>query len=329
MAVGAGAADAPQSAKNTHVDVVLCAATRCVSSPRDVLCAQRPTDRLADYFVLAGVGDVLRPLEEADKVINNDVGCGASSCKYDPASTIFGGSVLHRYPVEEDYEDTPFPNGVVLFCFPNGVTLQRPTPPDEPLPSFFTFVATGVGGEHLYGHCLTFYERLTPQQEACLDIPQTTTIAAVAPAVAPAAAAVEDGIEVAVDEDGSMHRRRRDSRANRNAPYFAPKCLAILSRWCFGGFREFLTELYRMSLTRLSVPLERVIGNFMTEVALPPAGRVAVQHIIGAHLIVFQRPPANRRLSPLGLEFQEVFECLDVENIILLFRCLLAERQVR
>jgi hypothetical protein len=57
--------------------------------------------------------------------------------------------------------------------------------------------------------------------------------------------------------------------------------------------------------------------------------QVAVQYTIGSHLLVFRRPPANKRLSSLGLHFQEVFECLDLDNIILLFRCLLAERQVR
>jgi hypothetical protein len=51
------------------------------------------------------------------------------------------------------------------------VKLVRPQPPDEPLPLFFTFVATGSAGVHMYGHCLTFYERLTPSQEDCLEPP--------------------------------------------------------------------------------------------------------------------------------------------------------------
>lgn len=41
---------------------------------------------------------------------------------------------------------------------------SSPSYRNPPLPSFFTFVATGGTGLRLYGHCLTFYEPLTPTQ---------------------------------------------------------------------------------------------------------------------------------------------------------------------
>ncbi len=208
--------------------------------------------------------------------------------------------------------------GVVLFCFPNGISLQRPAPPNEPLPTFFTFVATGVAGVQLYGHCLTFYERLTATQEAYLDMGSS-------PAPTDPACAASDVVATAAHGRPAWKGSRQEAIGST---YFAPKCLVVLSRWCFPEFREFLTELYRTSLTRMSVPLERVIGNFLSEVPLPPAGKVAVQYMINTHLLVFRRPPANKRLSSLGLHFLEVFECLDIDNIVCLFKCLLAERQV-
>lgn len=55
---------------------------------------------------------------------------------------------------------------------------------------------------------------------------------------------------------------------NKNQFIFAPKCLCIISRWNFDEFKTFLTELYRLSFASLDVPLERYIGNFMTEVPL-------------------------------------------------------------
>lgn len=246
------------------------------------LCAFAPhrqtrTDRLADYFVVAGVGDRLLSADHPAEAPGEPV-------LFHPDETSFHGTVLSRYPYEAEWEDTPFPQGIVLFCFPNAVRLLRPPSVGEPLPTFFTFVATGTGGVQLYGHCLTFYERLTAEQAACL-IPTKAT-------------------------------------------YFAPKCMVILSRWCFPEFRDVLSELYRLSLSDAPLPLERVICNFMSEVPLPPAGKVAVQYAIGSTEVTFQRAPLNKRLSPVGLQFQNVFECLSVHNLELIFRCLLTERQV-
>jgi hypothetical protein len=65
-------------------------------------------------------------------------------------------------------------------------------------------------------------------------------------------------------------------------------------------------------------------GNFDLQ------GKVEVQYLIGySTTITFRRPPRNRRISSMGLPFREVFECLDFDNLITLFRCVLTEKQVR
>ena len=112
------------------------------------------------------------------------------------------------------------------------------------------------------------------------------------------------------------------------ALYPLKQTLCILSRWNFPGFREFLTNLYRLSLSPGPLPLERIIGNFCCEVPLPPAGRVEVQGVAGNDAIVFRRPPRNRRVSAVNLPCREVFEALDIPNLITLVRCLLTDKQI-
>jgi hypothetical protein len=246
----------------------------------------RVTDRLVDYCAVVGAGDLLVVLEDGP------VSYATPSGLPHPFKTEFGATVLDRYPLD-DHADTPFPTGVSNFCFPLGVRLRRPTPPDEPLPTFFTFIATGGRGESVFGHVLTFWERMSASQLACFD-----------------------------NELGAA--------SSGGGDFFAPKAFCLISRWDFCvEFRTILTELYRTSVSPSPVPLERYISNISAEIALPPAGRLEVIYQIAGETVTFRRPPKNRLVSPLGLPFREVFECLDLENILTLVRCVLLEKQVR
>jgi len=111
--------------------------------------------------------------------------------------------------------------------------------------------------------------------------------------------------------------------------WHAPKCLCLLSHWPFRSqFRTFLTQMYRLSISPVMLPLERVVSNFVCEVPLPPPGRIRVQHQIGDTELTFSRPPANNPISWTDIGFQEVFEALDLMNIFQVFSALLTERQV-
>jgi len=130
--------------------------------------------------------------------------------------------------------------------------------------------------------------------------------------------------EVSLDATAAHAR----DQGGPGAAVYAPKCVCIVSRWNFRGFRDFLVLLYNLSLSPLPFPLERIVGNFMTEVPLPPAGRVTVQYMVmpDTPTIAFQRPAPNRRVDPWELDYRTVFECLDLDNIVLLLRCMLVER---
>jgi hypothetical protein len=196
--------------------------------------------------------------------------------------------LLDQYPFV-DYDDLALPADVAALCFPRGGRLERPVPPNEPLPSFWVSVMVDELGRVSYVHCLVLWEPLSVSQASCID----TSVGA--------------------------------SRT-RDGSFFGPRALCLVSRWNFPAFRECLMELYRMSLSPAEVPLERVIGNLVAEVPLPPAGRLVVQHSIGAATVEFCRPPPNRRTSAEGLPMREVFECLPLPALELVLRALVTER---
>ena len=104
---------------------------------------------------------------------------------------------------------------------------------------------------------------------------------------------------------------------------------SILSYWPYVScFRKFLIELYRRSLSPLSIPLERLICNFVSEVPLPPLGQARVQYNIGDTELFFERPPLNNPIAWVDLPFKALFEALDLENVLKVFACVLTERQI-
>ena len=157
--------------------------------------------------------------------------------------TIFRAEILDRYP-ETEYAAQPFPAGVERFCLPYGLRLKQ----KEELPTFFTFVSTGGGGGHQYGHCLSFPELLSPAQMRYLRL---------------------RSFEMGLDEELPPE-------------LYAPKCLCLLTTEPFiDACRKFLTTLYRLSISPLELPIERYICNFVVEVPMPPPGRVKVRAWMG------------------------------------------------
>eukprot|EP01105_Mastigella_eilhardi_P007921 TRINITY_DN1962_c0_g1_i1.p1 TRINITY_DN1962_c0_g1~~TRINITY_DN1962_c0_g1_i1.p1 ORF type:complete len:858 (+),score=210.02 TRINITY_DN1962_c0_g1_i1:143-2575(+) len=65
----------------------------------------------------------------------------------------FKGTLLERVP-EQDYLDAALPPHTWMFCFPNGIKLEK----RAQHPNFFIFVLTNVDGSRFYGAALTFYQ---------------------------------------------------------------------------------------------------------------------------------------------------------------------------
>ena len=156
-------------------------------------------------------------------------------------------------------------------------------------------MATGGTGRQIYGTCLTLWEPYTIKKKAHKKVGYT--------------GASTEKIEKEL---------------------FLPKCLVILSTYPYlAAFREYLTQLNRLSkMGEMTLPIERYITNFCSEIPAPPPGSFEVQTTILDSVIRIWSPPHNLPIPWVSLPFSNLFECLDIDNIILVWHCLLLERQV-
>ena len=114
---------------------------------------------------------------------------------------------------------------------------------------------------------------------------------------------------------------------------FVPKIMSIVSRHCFfSGFQEFLTQLYRVSMSRSSLPIEDYVVHFFECVPLPSLNSTRV-------LVTYDGIRRNSTIAPFARNFLNIFEvtdfdfevlfsCLDVENVINVFALLLLEQKI-
>ncbi|NXK48217.1 MTMRD protein, partial [Chauna torquata] len=131
------------------------------------------------------------------------------------------GKIIQRFP-QKDWEDTPFPQGIELFCQPGGWQLSK----ERKQPTFFVVVLTDIDSERHYCSCLTFYE-------AEINLQGTK--------------------ETESEEESGLIPP---------AEVFAPKSLVLVSRLDYPEiFRACLGLIYTVYVDSLNVSLETVIAN--------------------------------------------------------------------
>ena len=240
----------------------------------------------------------------------DDFGSSASLIE-NPFSTLrFEPNVIDRFP-PLDHEDTAIistDTQLQYFCLPTGLFLTK----FPSLPIFYTFVWTPETGEHLYGCCLRFFEQVDPQKvyQFCQD---------------------------AKKDDNKEHYESDDDilplYANMTLPeckgYFAPKCICVISYHSFiTGYRTFLTELYRLSLTPNTIPIERYLCNFFLECPLAPRGYFSVRYNIGDKSFVMARAPSNDPLSKSSISTRILFELFTIDTIMNIYKAILMEEKI-
>ncbi|XP_077356788.1 myotubularin-related protein 5 isoform X5 [Festucalex cinctus] len=226
--------------------------------------------RLADYFVVVGY--------DLDKRVEGE-GEGQ-------------GRILQRFP-EKDWEDSPFPQGVELFCQPSGWQLV----PERQPASFFVAVLTDINSERHYCACFTFWEGQ--------DNPHLQK------------ARVSDVDEV--DEEPAIIQP---------AQVFAPKSLVLVSRLDYTDvFRNCLALVYTVHVDGLTVPLETVIGNLLTCV-IPIAGGSQRTITLGAGDRQVIQTPINDSLPVSGSSVAHLFRQLGIVNVLYLFCAALMEHKI-
>lgn len=108
------------------------------------------SNRIAEYIVVIGAGDVLVPLSIDEQ---------KNYAMLNPLKMDYTTSILDRYPLE-DKPDISLPSGLTLFCLPHGLQIYE----GPRSPKFFSFIQTSDRGLHLLGCCLVFFECLTDSQ---------------------------------------------------------------------------------------------------------------------------------------------------------------------
>uniref|UniRef100_A0A3P9PW06 SET binding factor 1 n=1 Tax=Poecilia reticulata TaxID=8081 RepID=A0A3P9PW06_POERE len=202
------------------------------------------------------------------------------------------GRILQRFP-EKDWEDSPFPQGVELFCQPSGWQLA----PERQPASFFVAVLTDINSERHYCACFTFWEGL--------DNPQLKKIDA-----------------------GDADEADEEPAVVQHAKLFAPKSLVVVSRLDYTeAFRNCLGLIYTVHVDGLSTPLETVIGNLLTCV-IPVAGGSQRTITLGAGDRQVIQTPINDALPVSGSSVAQLFRQLGIVNVLYLFCAALTEHKI-
>ncbi|KAM4569150.1 myotubularin-related protein 5 isoform 3-T3 [Odontesthes bonariensis] len=248
--------------------------------------------RLADYFVVVGY--------DLDKRVEGEG----------------QGRILQRFP-EKDWEDSPFPQGVELFCQPSGWQLV----PERQPASFFVAVLTDISSDRHYCACFTFWEGLdNPQKSEASEVDEA-------------------------DEEPAVVQP---------AKIFAPKSLVLVSRLDYTEvFRNCLGLIYTIHVDGLTVPLETVIGNLLTCI-IPIAGGSQIDEspvcsldkvpqalacdwllaclqrtiTLGAGDRQVIQTPINDSLPVSGSSVAQLFRQLGIINVLYLFCAALTEHKI-
>ena len=228
----------------------------------------------------------------------------------------FQPKITARYP-PTDYQDNPLNPMVTQFCFPVGDVIV-PSPNYE-LPRVHHFVLTNEKGRKIYGTCLTVHEEFEPADDD--DSPWARQ---------PNAPFIHSGDSMDGSSDNNIEVTMDDASSNTTTLYI-PRCLCILSHWPYvQAFRDYLAQLYRLASTTdcMTAPLERYIMNLCVEIPAPPPGAYEVQVQILDRTIRFWAPPAKLPIAFVALPYRTLLECLDLDNILHVWYCLLLERKV-
>ena len=252
-------------------------------------------DCVCDYYCEVGVREHLSPAEGSNS------GAYISKSSADKSNialltTLFEPTVLLRIPTEDrPGAGMKFAPEVAMFCFPHGVRLVTP---DEAavhaIPVVTSFVLTAADKSRMYGACIVWYEQL----------PSEVVFAFLEAAEA-------------LPPDGAPQ-----------PVVHAPEAVCLLSRVpIFEALMECCRQLFRMRISSNGALSAEALAALLYT-PLPPMGR-SVSLPLGNVSVPFSVPAANELPHTMaGRDFLHLFQCLDVNNVIMLWALLLSEQKV-
>ncbi|XP_073203658.1 myotubularin-related protein 13 isoform X3 [Lepidochelys kempii] len=198
------------------------------------------------------------------------------------------GKIIQRFP-QKDWDDTPFPQGIELFCQPAGWQLSR----ERKQPTFFVVVLTDIDSERHYCSCLTFYE-------------------------------AEINLQGTKETEGE----EEESGLIQPAEVFAPKSLVLVSRLDYPeNFRACLGLIYTVHVDSLSVSLESLIAN-LCSCLVPAVGGSQKLFSLGAGDRQLIQTPLHDSLPVTSTSVALLFQQLGIQNVLSLFCAVLTENKV-
>uniref|UniRef100_A0A8C0FTV6 SET binding factor 2 n=1 Tax=Bubo bubo TaxID=30461 RepID=A0A8C0FTV6_BUBBB len=201
------------------------------------------------------------------------------------------GKIIQRFP-QKDWEDTPFPQGIELFCQPGGWQLSK----ERKQPTFFVVVLTDIDSERHYCSCLTFYE-------AEINL-------------------------VSVFKGAKEIEGEEESGLIPPAEVFAPKSLVLVSRLDYPEiFRACLGLIYTVYVDSLNVSLETLIAN-LCSCLVPASGGSQKLFSLGAGDRQLIQTPLHDSLPVTGTSVALLFQQLGIQNVLSLFCAVLTENKV-
>lgn len=242
--------------------------------------------RLADYFVVVGFD------HEKER------------------SGLSSGRIEQRFP-EQDWQDTPFIEGIESFCQPQGwalVTARRQ-------PSFFVAVLTDIDAQRHYCACLAFNEPV-----------------ALTPAALQRRRPDEEDEDDEQDELAASHTAglsNGGTLVQHHSLMYAPKCLVLVSRLdCVPAFKNCLGIIYTVYIDNLQVPIETLVGSILGCVQVPAPGGPQVRFSIGAGDRQALQPPLSAVLPITSCVVYQLFQQLGIHNVVTLFCAAMTELKI-
>ncbi|KAG1665468.1 Myotubularin-related protein 13 [Nymphon striatum] len=232
----------------------------------------------------------------------------SSSSSSTPGSGLSFGKILQRFP-EKDWNDTPFIEGIELFCQPQGWNLST----ERQHPTFFVSVLTDIDANRHYCACLSFNEAIaiTPSKqpdEEDMDI-EAEAVNVIRPNNSTAVQSVNSTVHHSI--------------------MYAPKCLVLVSSLdYFSTFRNCLGVIYSVYVENMPVSMETLVGNILGCVQVPPAGGPQVRFSIGAGDRQALQPPLSNSLPCTNISVATLFQQLGIRNVITIFCAALTEHKI-
>lgn len=244
--------------------------------------------------------------------------------------------ILSKFPPNYKVPET-----LPMFCFPWGMKLIKG--PQETLSESFNFILYEETGTSLYCAAMIIYEAAgSSKSQASIFRTETRDI-------------IDVNLTKNSQEDYSLldnkkefltnkrsrssnkkdrSRKTRDTEVKMDFQYFStgqvmvPKCLVLVSKYpFFETLKKILMGIYKLTRTRLDIPIECYICHLFLRVPLPPKGIVEVVYQILSSIILIKIPPTNQ-LPLFDSNLTILFQSLPIGTILTIFQNILFEENV-